>query len=107
MPPLTPPPTIRPERPDDAVAIAQVVEAAFGSPVEAELVAAIRASPNFVPEWSLVAVHDGQVVGHVMVSFVPLQNGETQHRIPSLSPLAVAPDVHRRGGASARRSSVL
>jgi putative acetyltransferase len=36
-----------------------------------------------------------------MVSFVSLQDGETKHRIPSLSPLAVAPEINRRGIGSA------
>ena len=70
---------------------------AFGSPAEAALVDAIRASPNYVPTWSLVATIDGNVVGHVMASYVTLRDGDTDHRIPSLSPLAVDPDAQRRG----------
>jgi putative acetyltransferase len=93
--------TIRAERVDDTGAISEVVAAAFGSPVEARLVDAIRASPNFVPEWSLVAELEGRVVGHVMVSFVSLRDGAKQHRVASLSPLAVAPDCHGRGIGSA------
>jgi putative acetyltransferase len=89
--------TVRAERVDDIGAISDVVAAAFKSPVEARLVDAIRASPNFVPEWSLVAELDGQVVGHVMVSFVGLHDDAKEHRIASLSPLAVAPDFHGRG----------
>ena len=89
--------TIRAERVDDIGAISDVVAAAFKSAVEARLVDAIRASPNFVPEWSLVAEVDGRVVGHVMVSFVGLHDETNEHRVASLSPLAVAPDFHRRG----------
>jgi putative acetyltransferase len=93
--------TIRAERPDDRDAIADVVAAAFGSPAEARLVEAIRASSNFVPAWSLLAELLGRVVGHVMVSFVALQAEPGEHRIASLSPLAVAPDVQGRGIGSA------
>jgi putative acetyltransferase len=93
--------TIRPERADDIGAIADVVAAAFGSPAEARLVDAIRASSNFVAEWSLVAELRGRVVGHVMVSFVGLDDGAAEHRIASLSPLAVAPGLHGRGIGSA------
>jgi putative acetyltransferase len=89
--------TIRAERVDDIGAISDVVAAAFKSPVEARLVDAIRASPNFVPEWSLVAELDGRVVGHVMVSYVGLHGETNEHRVASLSPLAVAPDLHGRG----------
>ena len=89
--------TIREERADDIGAISEVVAAAFNSAVEARLVDAIRASPNFVPEWSLVAELDGRIVGHVMVSYVELRDEAKDHRIPSLSPLAVAPELHGRG----------
>jgi putative acetyltransferase len=87
----------RPETAADHDAIASVVARAFGSPAEAALVDAIRASPNFVANWSLVATVDGTVVGHVMASYVTLRDGDTDHRIPSLSPLAVDPDAQRRG----------
>jgi len=92
---------IRAEQPGDREAIARVVAGAFGSPVEARLVERIRASANFVPEWSLVAELDGRIVGHVMVSFVTLSDGDAEHRVASLSPLAVSPDAQRRGIGSA------
>jgi putative acetyltransferase len=92
---------IRAERLDDIGAITRVVAAAFKSPLEARLVDAIRASPNFVPEWSLVAEVDGRVVGHVMVSFVGLRDEAKERRVCSLAPLAVAPDFHGRGIGSA------
>jgi putative acetyltransferase len=93
--------TIRPEQSGDRSAIAGVVAAAFGSSREARLVEAIRASANFVPELSLVAEVEGRIVGHVMVSFVALRDGAAQHRVASLSPLAVAPAFQRRGIGSA------
>jgi putative acetyltransferase len=93
--------TIRVERRDDREAISEVVAAAFRSSAHARLVEAIRASPNFVPELSLVAERQGHVVGHVMVSFVALIDDDAEHRIASLSPLAVAPDFQGRGIGSA------
>ena len=89
--------TIRTESAGDVEAIAGVVAAAFGRPDEARLVEAIRASENFVPEWSLVAELRGLVVGHVMVSYVTLREGAARHRIPTLAPLAVAPAAQRHG----------
>ena len=88
---------IRTEETGDHRAIRELVAAAFGSPVEARLVDEIRNSENFVEGWSLVAVADGRVVGHVMVSYVALDDGDLRHRVPSLSPLAVTPDQQRRG----------
>jgi predicted N-acetyltransferase YhbS len=93
--------TIRAERSRDRDAIADVVAAAFGSPKESRLVEAIRASPYFVPELSLVAEIQGRVVGHVMVSFVDVYDDHARHRVASLSPLAVGPNNQRRGIGSA------
>lgn len=118
---------IRPERDDDRDAIRAVVAAAFKGETEAELVEHIRASEHYIPELSLVAELDGAVVGHVMISYVFL-NDEGDHedagndgnghrggvgrggvparRILSLSPLAVAPDLHGQGIGGALVRSV-
>ena len=81
---------IRPETPSDHRAIADVVTRAFGSAVEARLVDAIRASPEYLPELALVAVVDDQVAGHVMISRCTLldANGVESSTV-MLSPLAV------------------
>jgi len=89
--------TVRAERPGDVDAIHDVVFSAFGSENEAQLVTKIRASENFVPAWSLVAEVDGELVGHVMASYVELVDSDKRRRIPSLSPLSVAFDHQNRG----------
>jgi putative acetyltransferase len=88
---------LRTEQADDRDAIAAVVTAAFGSEAEARLVDAIRRSENFVRDWSVVAERAGSIIGHVMVSYVGLHDGARIRRIPSLSPLAVAPPFQRQG----------
>jgi putative acetyltransferase len=111
--------TIRPEGIDDHAAIREVVTAAFGSAAEADLVDRIRASPEYVPSGSLVAVADsgadggadGQgevVVGHVMISGATLELSQGGVRpIVMLSPLAVRPDRQRDGiGGSLVRAAV-
>ena len=92
---------IRVEGPDDFDAIRVVVEAAFGSSVEAELVDDIRADACYRPELALVADDDGAVAGHVMISHAELHDGDVVHRIAMLSPLAVAPDRQKAGIGSA------
>lgn len=92
---------IRPEAEGDGAAIGEAVAAAFRSSVEARLVEGIRASPHFLPELSLVADIEGEVVGHVMISSVELVDGEVRRRIVSLSPLAVAPAHQGTGVGSA------
>ncbi len=89
--------TIRPEATADHRAIADVVERAFGSAAEARLVAAIRASDEFLSELALVATVGGQVVGHVMINRCRLIDRDIEHAIVMLSPLAVDPEFHRRG----------
>jgi putative acetyltransferase len=102
-------PSIEPETPADHDAIRDVVRAAFVDHQEvADLVDAIRTSPQFVPELSLVARLDGEVVGHVMVSHADLVGPDgTRRQILSLSPLAVRPSVQRNGIGSALVSAAL
>lgn len=88
---------IREESGADRDAIAVVVERAFDSVEHAQLVDAIRASKNFIPELSLVAEVDDQIVGHVMISYVIVRDGDVDRLVPSLSPLAVVPEFQRRG----------
>ena len=93
--------TIRPERGDDVDAIADVVATAFKSQAEARLVERIRSSPEYIPELALVAEVEGEVVGHVMISHTVLRDGDVEHCVAMLSPLAVAPSHERRGIGSA------
>ena len=98
---------IRRETAADHAAIGEVVAAAFGSEAEAQLVEAIRASDAYVPELALVAELEGSVVGHVMVSFVGLDDLAGNVRtIASLSPLAVAPDRQGQGIGTALVAAV-
>lgn len=88
---------IRPERETDFTAIRGLVAAAFESDEEADLVEAIRASPQYIPELALVAEVDGEVVGHVMISGAILRGDKGDQPVVMLAPLAVAPSRQRRG----------
>lgn len=92
---------VRPETGDDAADIDRVVGAAFGSDVEPRLVRLIRDSHGYIAPLSLVAVVGDRVVGHTMLSYVELDDGETRHRALTMSPVAVAPEMQRRGVGSA------
>ena len=85
---------VRPETPTDYDAVAAVTEAAFGKPQEARMVEAIRASDGFVPELSLVADTDGEIVGHIILSYVSLEDGQ---RLLELGPISVRPDRQGKG----------
>lgn len=90
---------IRPETEADRAEIRKVNEEAFGRAAEADLVDAIRASDRFVPELSLVATVEEDVVGHVLLSYVEIEPGA--HPVLQLGPLAVLPSHQRRGIGSA------
>ena len=90
---------IRAETGADHDDIRRINDEAFGGPVESRLVEAIRASDRFVPDLSLVAVSEGQSVGHVISSYVDLVPGT--RRVLQVGPLAVLPAHQRRGVGSA------
>jgi putative acetyltransferase len=90
---------IRAETPEDREAIRRVNDGAFGGKVEGKIVDAIRASDRFVPELSLVAVADENIVGHVISSYVDLV--PDTGRVLQVGPLAVLPSHQRRGIGSA------
>ncbi len=67
---------IRPEQPALIPAIQAVQQAAFDRGDEARLVEALRQAPDFNPKLSLMALYDGQVVGHVLFSRMSLDGAE-------------------------------
>ena len=90
---------VRPETPSDRDAVRTVNEEAFGQPMEADIVDALRASGNALV--SLVAELDGRVVGQVM--FTPLHIDSPAGTVPSiaLGPLAVLPAYQKQGVGTA------
>lgn len=90
--------TIRAETAADHAAVRRVNEAAFGSPTEADLVAALREVAR--PYISLVAVLDGQVVGHIFFSPVTIEAEESASTAMALGPMAALPAYQRQGVGS-------
>jgi putative acetyltransferase len=78
---------VREEAPGDRDAVRRVEEAAFGRADEADIVDALREDPAWA--LSLVAVVDGELVGHLVIS--------RGSRAMTLGPLAVLP-AHQRAG---------
>jgi len=92
---------LREERPADAAAIRVVLEAAFPTSAEADLVERIRAAGAVRPDLSLVAELGGAVVGHILLSPVTLETGGGPEAVLELAPMAVVPDHQREGIGSA------
>ncbi|MGH9882683.1 MAG: GNAT family N-acetyltransferase [Pyrinomonadaceae bacterium] len=85
--------SIRTQTAEDIPAIRRVNELAFGQPAEANLVDALRKQAS--PHISLVAIRDGEVVGHIFFSPVTLENSPTA--ILGLAPMAVEPEYQNQG----------
>lgn len=89
---LATPVRVRDEQQADVAAIHDVVARAFERPDEARLVEALRAAGKATI--SLVAEHEGRIVGHVLFSPVTLAGAPFAS---GLAPLAVAPEMQGRG----------
>jgi len=86
---------IRPETPADHEAIRQVNRLAFGQDAEARLVDALR-DGGFMRA-SLVAEVEGQVVGHILFSDLPIIAEHGTIPALALAPMAVLPRFQRQG----------
>jgi putative acetyltransferase len=86
---------VRPERPDDVLAIRRVNEEAFGRPDEADLVDLIRARGKTVR--SLVAVSQERVVGHILFTAVTIEASGRGAPALGLGPMSVLPSHQGRG----------
>src|SRR6266851_10467374 len=88
---------IRCEMPADHEGIREVIREAFDRPNEARLVDALRASPSFIPELSLVADLNGRIVGHVLFSRLAVEGNGHPVELLALAPMAVLPECQRQG----------
>ncbi len=87
---------VRPATPADLPAIVAMLRAAFGYDLEARLVERLEHERRVTI--SVVAVSDGCVVGHALLSRVELTApGEPSRPALALAPVAVAPEHQGRG----------
>ncbi len=84
---------IRYETAADIAQIHDVNQRAFGQPVEADLVDALREQAR--PFLSIVADGHGAIVGHIC--FTPVTIEQTNGLVMGLAPMAVAPERQHQG----------
>ncbi|TDD86724.1 GNAT family N-acetyltransferase [Actinomadura rubrisoli] len=90
--------TTRPETAADAGAVRRVVLAAFPTPLEADLVDALRQDAAWLPGLSFVAeTPDGEIAGYTLLTRCRIGGGDAL----ALGPVAVLPEYQRKGAGGA------
>lgn len=97
---------IRQEQEIDHAAVFGVIEAAFKSEVlsdhkEQFLVERLRASRSFVPELSLIAELNQEVIGHILLTKIQINNAKGSNQSLALAPVSVHP-AHQGKGVGGR-----
>ena len=90
---------IREETAGDYDAVFHVERDAFGREDEARLVEQLREDGVVIA--SLVAVEEGEVVGHILFTELPVESEAGTVRAAALAPMAVRSDMQSRGIGSA------
>jgi putative acetyltransferase len=85
--------SVRLEQPRDVADVRETNEQAFGAPLEARIVDALRGSPDSI---SFVAILDDQVIGHILFTPVSIEP-PVSVRVAGLAPMSVRPDHQRMG----------
>ncbi len=93
---------VRPEQKTEAARIREVIQEAFDPMVfstgrEWELVENIRQSQGYIPALALVAVCDGVLVGHSLISLAEIEGKKKKHSALVLGPVSVLPEFQRQG----------
>ncbi len=93
---------IRQERPSDYPQVFHLIEAAFrhekySDKREQFLVERLRSTDGFIPDLSLVAEMDRQVVGYILLSKVKIATVQDEITALALAPVAVLPAFQGKG----------
>jgi predicted N-acetyltransferase YhbS len=89
---------IRTETVEDYEEVYKLNYLAFGKREdESKLVERIRKSEEFVPELSIVAEIDNEIVGHLLLSKAAVETQERIFTVIVLAPIAVKPDRQKQG----------
>ncbi|WP_409302611.1 GNAT family N-acetyltransferase [Peribacillus sp. SCS-155] len=92
---------IRTETPADHEKVYQIHYLAFQNREdESRLVERIRLSEQFIPELSIVAENETEIIGHILLSKAKIINDDTEHEVIVLAPVAVKPGYQKSGAGS-------
>ena len=88
---------VRPETPDDFPAIREALTQAFPDEDVAGLTEMLRDQPGYTPDLALVALAEGEIVGHILFSPVHVETIAGDVPALMLGPLGVVPPWQSRG----------
>lgn len=94
--------TIRKETEGDFEQIHAFVETAFltanvSGGEERAMVESIHGSDKYIPELSLIAEQDGQIVGYIMLSKTQIDDGKNTHECLNLGPVCSSEGLRNHG----------
>lgn len=94
--------TIKQETSSDYRVVESLIKSAFEHAEytdhdEHNLVARLRRSDAFIPELSLLAVLENDIVGHILFTKIMIHNGKEKYPSLALAPVAVLPNYQREG----------
>ena len=88
---------IRQESEKDYHGITRCNDLAFKQKGEGVLVEAIRKNPKYIPEFSIVAEVDREIIGHVLFFPIIIKSKQTSFSSLSLAPMSVVPEYQNKG----------
>lgn len=93
---------IRQERKTEYQTIEQVIIKAFenmemSDQTEHILVRRLRDTEGYIPELALVAIKGGEIVGHILLTKIKINNGEHSVTSLALAPVSVLPREQNQG----------
>lgn len=88
---------LRTEKEEDFAAIYQLVASAFKQDFESELIEKIRNGQHYIPELSIAAINNQQIVGFILFSKIKIMGKDESFDTLALAPLAVDPSCQRQG----------
>lgn len=93
---------IRQETKEDYPVVFKLIEEAFKNQIYSDhteqfLVERLRKTTSFIPELSLVAVYDAQIVGHILLTRIKIHNSENSFDSLALAPVSVLPQYQGKG----------
>lgn len=88
---------IRPETYEDYSKITEVNDLAFGQKNEGLLVEKLRMTESFIPELSLVAEFENEIVGHILFYPITINSNDKKYNSLALAPMSVLPQYQNEG----------